>query len=109
MMHPPRENPARRFAAPWSRTLYLTTALGIAILLGVAGIMLTTLDLKGVPRLLVVGAPLTILAACGMFMVRGYSLHDGVLGIQRAFWETRISLRDLKSVTTDPGAMRSSV
>ena len=92
----------RTFKAPWSKTLWIISAVATMILLGVAAIPVP--GLWGM-RLL----PLAILAGALPFVVRSYTIQDDALLIRRLFWDTRISLSGLRSVRFDPSAMCSSI
>jgi hypothetical protein len=52
---------------------------------------------------------LATILLCALFVVRGYSIANGNLLIDRLFWKTRLSLRELRSVKFDPEATRRSI
>jgi Bacterial PH domain len=53
--------------------------------------------------------PLTIIFICALFAVRGYSIANDTLLVDRLFWTTRLSLSELQSVKFDPDATRRSI
>jgi hypothetical protein len=53
--------------------------------------------------------PLMIILLCALFTVRGYSIANNDLLIDRLFWKTHVSLRELRSVKFDPTATHRSV
>jgi hypothetical protein len=53
--------------------------------------------------------PLAIILVCALFVVRGYSITNNALLIDRLLWPTRISLDGLQEIYFDPDATRGSV
>jgi len=89
------------FGAPWGKTLLFISIISTALLVLVA----LALDRSGpLPRLL-----LLLPAGALPFVIRGYTIEDGHLGIRRLFWTTRIPLAGLKSAQFRPDAMRMSI
>lgn len=102
--------PLREFyPAPSSRTLSLTTILGIVILLGGAGILFVAPDWRLELRFALAGLLIAIVVFCWLFSVRGYAIRMGTLEIHRPLWVTSLSIRDLQSAEIDPHAMKGSI
>jgi len=98
------------FTAPWSRSLQLTSALSVAVLLGVAlsGLLLG----PGRPvtwQFVVVGLPLLILLGALPFVVRGYALTEEALEVRRLGWASTLPLAGLVAVTGEPEGLRGTV
>ena len=53
--------------------------------------------------------PLAIILICAVFTVRGYSITNNALLIDRLFWTTRIPLTEFQSAKFDPDATRGSI
>ena len=53
--------------------------------------------------------PLAVILLCALFTVRGYSIVSNYLVIDRLFWKTNVSLRELRSVKFDPTATHRSI
>lgn len=92
--------------APFSTLLRIVSAAGSLILLGGAATLY--LAPPPVPRWLAL-LPLSVLAACLLFTVRGYTIDGRTLLIHRLLWSTRLSLDGLQSARVEPGAMRGSL
>jgi hypothetical protein len=96
--------------APWCRLLKMATGLAFVVCLGIVGIGLTVFPhTKPIERWTVILVPLSVLVCGAPFMVRGYSVADGVLIIHRLGWESRLPLDSLVSATPDPEAMKNSL
>jgi len=97
------------FAAPWGTALKIVSAVATAILLGVAvlGFVLGSLD--NLSRAGMIALPLTIMACCLVFIVRGYAIRGENLHIRRLFWMTVIPLAGLAWARHDPSALRRSL
>ena len=98
------------FRAPWSKSLIVASIFATLVCLGVAYAFWT---LPGEPsfesvRLWLSLVPLAIILLCALFAVRGYSIANNDLVIDRPFWKTRVSLRELRSVKFDPTATHRS-
>jgi hypothetical protein len=98
------------FSAPWSRSLRVTTAVSLlVVLVGVVTAELVVprkllplrVGLALVPALIVLGAL--------PFMVRGYLLTDKDIEVQRLGWRTLLPLAGLVAVTGEPQGLRGSV
>ena len=90
------------YKAPWSKSLWIVSAVATAILLGVAAIPVPGLWLIRV-------VPLAILLGALPFVVRSYTIGDNVLLVRRLFWDTRIELAGLQSARFDPAAVSGSI
>lgn len=97
------------FKAPWSRQLLIISTLATALILVVTGLFAAAPDSQGFLRIVVIAAPLMILAASGLFAVRGYELARGSLLIRRLLWTTEIPLSGLERARRDPHAVRGSI
>ena len=99
------------FRAPWSKSLIVASTFATLVCLGAAFALWT---LPGDPsfeplRSWLGFLPLAIIFACALFTVHGYSIENDTLLVDRLFWKTRISLRELQSVKFEPAAARRSV
>ncbi len=98
------------FSAPWSRSLRLTTAVSLLIVL----VVIVTAELVVPPkllplRLLVAVVPALIVLGALPFMVRGYLLTDKDIEVQRLGWRTVLPLAGLVAVSGEPQGLRGSV
>ena len=108
---------ATTFSAPWGRSLLISTSVQVLVLLAVcAAILLAAFpdaELQSWQRLLalllVVGLPLTVLGAAARFAVRGYTVRDDSILIQRVGWSSTVDVRGLESATIAPHVMRRSI
>jgi hypothetical protein len=98
------------FRAPWGTTLMAVTAATCVILVAVMLLGLIT-GPRDQPfwMITMIGLPLVILIACGLFMVRGYTLSNSTLYVQRLLWSTPIALDHLQSAEIVPEAMNHSL
>jgi hypothetical protein len=98
------------FSAPWGRALRLTTALAVALLLGIAllGLLIGARQWR-VLWLPTVGLPLGVVLAALPFMVRGYVLTQSDIEIRRLGWNTVLPLAGLSEVKGEPEGLRGSV
>jgi hypothetical protein len=99
------------FRAPWSKSLIVASIFATLVCLGVAYAFWT---LPAEPsfeplRLWLSLVPLAVILICALFIVRGYSITNNALLIDRLFWKTRVSLRELRSVKSDPIATHRSI
>jgi hypothetical protein len=94
------------YEAPWSRTLWTSSALGTLLCLGIAG---WTLWFQPAGPRWVAALPLLIVATAALFTVRRYALHVDGLSIHRLLWDTRLPLQDLRAIRHDAQAMAGSV
>ncbi|MCB1225188.1 MAG: hypothetical protein KDK99_05190 [Verrucomicrobiales bacterium] len=92
----------RTFDAPWSRTLKWISLLATVAVLAVS-IWLpapeTVAWLWWPVRLF---GPVLV-SGCALFTIRGYTLVEGELRVQRLFWSTRVPLKNLRAVEFRPG------
>lgn len=98
------------FRAPWSTLLKTATTFSIALLTltFVAGVFSRSYA-PWPASLLLTAAPLLIIAAAALFMVRGYVLTEDAILVKRLGWCTRLPLAGLQSVAGDVEAMRRSI
>jgi Bacterial PH domain len=98
------------FRAPWGRTVRVRTKVGLVI---VAVIVLSAafapMDVPLAFRLAAIVVPLLIVAASLARTVRGYTLTEEAIIVQRGWGETRLPLAGLRSVTGEVDAMRGSM
>jgi len=98
-----------RFDAPWSRAVRNTTVLSLIIL---ALPMLVAIFAPTKPPLLAIvlllALPPLIIARTFAGRVRGYTLTEQEIVVHRGFWDTRLTLKGLRSVNSDADAMRGS-
>lgn len=101
----------RRYAAPWCRSLVISS-IGLTVLLvlmsGLCALQLPDTADDATTRALAIAAPLVMLVITALFMVRGYRLEPGTLVIERPLWKTRVPLAELRSAQADPHAMDST-
>jgi len=100
-----------QFSAPWSRSLRITTAVSLAILLLVS---LTLLLFAGPRRPLgwrvaMAALPALLLLGALPFMVRGYVLTEKDIEVRRLGWRTVLPLAGLVAVTGQPQGLRGSL
>jgi hypothetical protein len=100
------------FRAPWSKSLIVASLFATLVCLGVS-YALWTLPLTGGSaksmRFWLVLIPLAVILICALFTVRGYSIANRELAIQRLIWTTQISLQGLREAYFDPNATHRSV
>ncbi|MBE7382121.1 MAG: hypothetical protein F6J95_011990 [Leptolyngbya sp. SIO1E4] len=98
------------FKAPWGKTLRTLTGLTCLLLLGIVLLgLFTGPSAEMVWVTLMVLMPLGILATSALFTVRGYTLTQQTLQIQRLMWANAMSLADLQSAHVEPKAMNNSL
>ena len=99
------------FGATWSKSLIVSSIFATLVCIGVSYAMWTLpMDASlGPLRFWLAVLPLAIILLCALFTVRGYSIANGTLLIDRPFWKTRVSLRELRSVKFDPAATHRSI
>jgi len=98
------------FRAPWSSTVRNVTVLSLVILAlpMLAAIFAPTQPPLQVVTLLLVVPPLIALVAF-VGRVRGYTLTEDAITVQRGLGSTRLPLAGLRSVRGDVDAMRGSI
>jgi|SRR5580704_12651255 hypothetical protein len=98
------------FGAPWGRMLKLTTVLAFFVCFGIPLIGLASYsDFPGPLRWTMMLLPLLFVAGAAAFMIRGYTVSDGVLIIHRLGWNLHVELNSLISAEADPAALQGSV
>jgi Bacterial PH domain len=97
------------YRAPWSKSLIVASIFATLVCLGVAYAFWTLPMASESLRLWLGLLPLATILLCALFVVRGYSIANGNLLIDRLFWKTRVSLRELRSVKFDPTATHRSI
>lgn len=97
------------YRAPWSKMLIGLSLFSTVIIVGV-GLLMFSLG-RSVSSLLTIEGwlVLSVLPISALFIVRGYSVRDGELIVQRLLWKTSISLRDLRDIYCDPTALSKSL
>lgn len=95
-----------RFAAPWGRLLRGISIGCTGIVVVVVAFTLWFVPPKVQPVTLL---PVIGIAVAALFSIQGYEVRSGELIIRRLGWSTRISLRDLESVSVVPNAMNGSL
>jgi hypothetical protein len=98
------------FSAPWSRSLRLTTAAAVSVLVALmlAGLLMGPRQLL-VWQVAMVGVPLAVLLTSVPFMVRGYTLTESHIEVRRLGWSTLLPLAGLVAVTGEPQGLRGSL
>ena len=106
------------FSAPWGRSLKMSTAMTVFILIviPIVGFLIrlphTLLLHKHVVGVIVLCCmiliPLSIIIGTALFMVRGYAITNDKLFIQRLVWRTIIDMNHLKTVEINPDAIKKS-
>jgi hypothetical protein len=99
------------FHAPWSKSLIVASTFATLVCLGVSYTLWTLpVDASLEPlRFWLALLPLTIILICALFTVRGYSLANDAILVERLLWSTRVPLNGLKSVIFDPHVPRGSI
>jgi hypothetical protein len=98
------------FRAPWSHTLRVTTVLTVAVLaLLMAAAIFAPMRPPLAAAVLLIGLPPLLVAAALAYRVRGYTLTENAITVQRGIGETRLPLAGLRSVTGDVEAMSGSL
>ncbi len=98
------------FGAPRGRTLKLTTTLCLLVCFGIPVIGLINYSSFPGPLLWsIMLLPLLLVAGTAPFMIRGYSVTDGMLIVHRLGWSLRMELAALLEVKADPAALKGSV
>jgi len=104
-------NSGKVFAAPWSTSLTLITYLSVGVLLSIPIFGLFNfyngMEPGFVFALFVL--PVAILLISALFMIRGYTISNNILYIQRLGWKTALDLAGLESAEADPKAMKGSI
>lgn len=96
-----------RYASPWDRSLKVSTAVVIALLVGIGAVMLfraAAVDEPAVARVLalaVVPFPLILLGTWA-FAPRGFAVEAGLVRVERPVRPVEIPLREVRSVDVLP-------
>ncbi len=103
-----REVGPAEFGAPWSRSLQVLTVLVFVLLTGaMAGAWLGVASPAW--RAVLAVSYVALVGGCALSMVRGYRVENGAVYVRRPGRETVLSLRGLRSVERDPGAVNGSL
>ncbi len=98
------------FAAPWARSVRLVSLGSVAVLLALPLIgLLLGPQQSWEWHLAMVGAPLIVLCAALLFMVRGYVITDSHIEVRRLGWCTVLPLTGLAAVVGEPRGLRGSL
>lgn len=99
-----------RFAAPWCRTLRISS-WGLTLLLAGVAAALAWDNRDTTWPVMLASAALPLLAGliCALFAVRGYRVEPGVLVIERPLWDTGLPLAGLQDARADARAMDASI
>jgi hypothetical protein len=100
-----------RFKASWGKSLWIMSTIGTVICLGVSLLLLrTNVPFRVNTSHFWLGIlPLICVLVAVLYTVRGYSVSENTLLVQRLLWSTRLSLAGLQSVEFRPDAVRGSV
>lgn len=102
----PNQPTLKTFASPWSRSLKIISTLATILLLSIVA---TLSSRQPSPPAWLALLPISILAGCGLFTVRGYALTPDALLVQRLLWASRVPLSGLQSAEHVPNAMDRSI
>ena len=98
------------FRAPWSKSLIVASIFATLVCLGASyALWKLPMEVSESIRFWLALLPLAIILLCALFVVRGYSITNDALLIDRLFWETRVPLSGLQSVKFDPDATGRSI
>ena len=96
---------ARHYRAPWGIVTLIVSIFATTILLIVA--LAIAANASGAAFLLAL-MPLVFLFGTALFTVRGYTISNDILTVQRLLWTTDIPLLDLRSVKYEKDLMKGS-
>jgi hypothetical protein len=106
----PRVDAGRHFKAPWGLPLKAITSGVSCLLFGISAYGLwQMLNGSTATSLIAILMPLVILAACGLFTVRGYTVSMNQLIVHRPGWPNAIDLSNLLAADFVPGVMQGSL
>jgi hypothetical protein len=99
-----------QFKAPWGRLLVGTSVFASVVCLGVP-LLIVSLgpQVPALAQSVAITMPLAMIGGCAVFVVRGYTVTADALLIHRLAWDSRIPLRNLRSIEAMPGAMAGSI
>lgn len=93
------------FAAPWSPALmWISWGVSAGFILA---IVITWINAAPAAWLISIILLLTVMITA-LFTVKGYELKGDSLFIQRLFWQTKIDLRHIQSVSVAPNAFKKA-
>ncbi len=99
----------KTFAAPWSRSLKITSLVS-ALLCLTFGLGLPFLPWLRHPAVAWTGwLVLALVPVCPLFIVRGYAITPDAILVRRPCWSTRLPRTGLVSATSTPNAMTHSL
>lgn len=97
------------YKAPWSKILYVMSAISTILLLGIPLIVYTSKTYHpSIVTIVLLFLPLLLLITL-LFTIRGYIITPNALLIKRLFWNSSVNLSGLISVEVDPMAMNGSI
>lgn len=102
---------ARRYGAPWGRSLAWATILSSFLLIGVTVFACVAVAREGAPAFafwLCASLPLIIIGSA-LFTIRGYTVDANGLFVHRLLWANQLPWSGLRAVEADPEAMRRGV
>lgn len=94
-------------AAAWSGFLK-GISIAVTVLLIVVSVVVILTVHAGLARWAAV-LPLAILLGSALFVVRGYTIRDGELLVDRWLWTTHVTLGPLREAIIDPDAGKGSI
>jgi hypothetical protein len=99
-----------QFKAPWGRLLVVTSILATLLCVAVPAIIWSAgTRIPEFARFLVASTCGSIMVGCALFLVRGYTVTANWLLIHRLCWDSRLSLRSLRSAKADADAMAGAI
>ncbi|MCW5552404.1 MAG: hypothetical protein KIS67_09565 [Verrucomicrobiae bacterium] len=105
-----RRSSSSQFGAPWSRGVKFATSAAGLLLVGLSVILPLTIPRAAIwAAFLGPGIMLVTFSLVALFCVRGYTLRHRELLIQRSFWQTRLSLKELQRAYVEPAAMKKTI
>ena len=100
----------KTFSAPWSGLLKAVSGVATVICLGIVSMHPVWGGKVPLPVIILSEVlPLAVLAACALFIVRGYMITPDAILVKRLFWNTRLPRVGLESATYSPEATQGSV
>lgn len=99
-----------QFGAPWGRGVKFATSAAGLLLVGLSVILPLTIPREAIWAAFVgPGLMLVTFGIVALFCVRGYTIRHRELLVQRSFWQTHLSLKDLARAYVDPEAMKKTL
>jgi hypothetical protein len=96
------------YKAHWGTLLKVISTFVSLLMIGMSVLFFCVVPIEWV-KLLMFVFTLLILVPAALFTVRGYTVTENELLIQRLFWETRIPLRGLVSAQVTSDAFRKCI